>query len=84
MSFKKWMEKGLQPGMRLMVTRTVVGSMILNSQSEAVHVRVLFYPPGSDASTEPTVMTIINHAPGEEYGWLAKGMEHALEVEFPG
>ena len=50
---------------------------------EAVHVRVLFYPAGSDAETTPTVMTIINHAPGSEYGWLAEGMAHALEVEFP-
>jgi hypothetical protein len=56
----------------------------LKISREAVHVRVLYYPPGSDTSTEPTVMTIINHAPGEEYGWLARGMEHALEVEFPG
>ena len=51
--------------------------------NDAVHVQVLFYPPGSDASTEPTVMKIINHAPGKEYGWLARGMGHALEVEFP-
>ena len=55
----------------------------LNITGEAVHVRVLYYPPGSDASTEPTVMTIINHAPGKEYGWLARGTAHALEVEFP-
>ena len=55
----------------------------LELTSEAVHVRVLYYPPDSDASTEPTVMTIINHAPGKEYGWLAKGMEHALEVGWP-
>ena len=50
---------------------------------EAVHVRVLYYPPGSDASTEPTAMKILNHAPGEEYGWLARNMGHALEVEWP-
>ena len=56
----------------------------LDITGEAVHVRVLYYPPGSDASTEPTVMKILNHAPGKEYGWLAAGMEHALEVEFPG
>jgi hypothetical protein len=55
----------------------------LSISSEAVHVRVLYYPPGSDASTEPTVMKILNHAPGKEYGWLARGMEHAVEVEFP-
>ena len=48
-----------------------------------VHVRVLFYPPDSDASTEPTVMKILNHAPKKEYGWLAKDVAHALEVEFP-
>jgi hypothetical protein len=28
-------------------------------------------------------MKILNHAGGKEYGWLARGMEHALEVEFP-
>ena len=55
----------------------------LHLSSQAVHVRVLYYPPGSDASTEPTVMVILNHAPDEEYGWLARNMEHALEVEFP-
>lgn len=55
----------------------------LGLSSEAVHVRVLYFPPGSDASTEPTVMKIINHAPGKEYGWLARGTAHALEVEFP-
>lgn len=50
---------------------------------DAVWVRVLYYPPGSDAETEPTVMKILNHAPKKEYGWLGKGMAHALEVEFP-
>ena len=55
----------------------------LSITGEAVYVRVLYYPDNSDASTEPTVMTILNHAPGKEYGWLAAGMEHALEVEFP-
>jgi hypothetical protein len=47
---------------------------------DAVHVQVLFYP-GPD--TEPTVMKILNPAGGTEYGWLAHGVEHALEVEFP-
>lgn len=55
----------------------------LDLTREAVHVWVLYYPPGSDASTEPTVMTIINHVPGKDYGWLAQGMEHALEVAWP-
>ena len=55
----------------------------INLSQSPVYVRVLFYPPDSDASTEPTVMKIINHAPGKEYGWLAKGVAHALEVEFP-
>jgi LysM repeat protein len=52
----------------------------LNISHEAVHVRVLYYPY---AGAEPTVMKMLNHAGGSEYGWLAKGMEHALEVEFP-
>jgi hypothetical protein len=55
----------------------------LDLTHEAVHVWVLFYPPDSDASTDPTVMKIINHAPDEEYGWLAQGMSHALEVGWP-
>ena len=55
----------------------------INLSQSPIHVRVLFYPPDSDASTEPTVMKIINHAPGKEYGWLAKGTAHSLEVEFP-
>ena len=52
----------------------------LDLTAEAVHVQVLFYP---GPETEPTVMKILNHAGGSEYGWLARGMEHALEVEFP-
>ena len=48
-----------------------------------VHVRVLYFAPGSDATTEPIVMKILNHAPGKEYGWLARDVAHALEVEFP-
>lgn len=45
-----------------------------------VWVQVLYYP-GPD--TEPTVMEILNHAPSEDYGWLAKGVAHALEVGWP-
>jgi len=46
----------------------------------AIHVQVLYYP-GPD--TEPTVMRILNHAPDSEYGWLAGGTAHALEVAWP-
>jgi hypothetical protein len=52
----------------------------LDISHDAVHVRVLYYPY---AGAEPTVMRILNPAGGTEYGWLARGMEHALEVAFP-
>jgi hypothetical protein len=55
----------------------------LSITDEAVYVRVLYYPDDSTADSDPTVMTMINHAPGKEYGWLALGVAHALEVEFP-
>ena len=29
-------------------------------------------------------MTILNPAPGTTYGWLARGLCHALEVSWPG
>ncbi|KPK08966.1 MAG: hypothetical protein AMJ56_11135 [Anaerolineae bacterium SG8_19] len=52
----------------------------LNISREAVHVQVLYYPT---PEAEPTIMRILNPAGGTEYGWLARGIEHALEVEFP-
>jgi len=52
----------------------------LDLAHETELVQVLYYPgPG----TEPTVMRILNHAPGNESGWLAQGMAHALEVAWP-
>lgn len=52
----------------------------LDITHEAVHVEVLYYPY---SGAEPTVMKILNPAGGTEHGWLAKGVEHALEVGFP-
>jgi hypothetical protein len=47
---------------------------------EAVYVNVLYHPgDGSDSTT----MAIVNPAPGTEYGWVARGMCHALEVGWP-
>lgn len=46
----------------------------------AVYVQVLYYA-GPD--TEPIVMRILNPAPGTQYGWLSRGMCHALEVAWP-
>lgn len=43
-------------------------------------VEVVYYP-GPD--TEGTVMRILNHVPGEAYGWVASGEAHALEVAWP-
>jgi hypothetical protein len=52
----------------------------LNLTHESVWVKVLYYP-GPD--TEPTELTIINHAPKKTYGWLSRGTSHALEVMWP-
>lgn len=51
----------------------------LNITGEAAHVQVLYYP---GPETEPEVMKILNPAGGTEYGWLAEGTAHALEVEW--
>ncbi len=46
----------------------------------SVYVQVLYYSgPGAD----PIVMRILNPAPDSEYGWLGRGMCHALEVGWP-
>jgi hypothetical protein len=47
---------------------------------ENVYVVVVYYP-GPD--TTPTYLTILNHAPDSEYGWMSWGMCHALEVAWP-
>jgi hypothetical protein len=47
---------------------------------ETVHVQVLYYP---GPNTKPTVMRILNHAPGSAYGWVSRGMGHAIEVAWP-
>lgn len=47
---------------------------------EAVYVNV-FYQPGGVA--DPVKMAIMNPAPGTEYGWVARGMCHAVEVGWP-
>lgn len=52
----------------------------LDLAHESVWVNVHYYP-GPD--TEPTTLTIINHAPDKTYGWLSRGTAHALEVEWP-
>lgn len=47
---------------------------------KTVWVEVLYYP---GPNTAPTVMRILNHAPGTAYGWVSQGMGHALEVAWP-
>ena len=47
---------------------------------EAVHVKVLYQ--AADGS-DPVEMIIVNPAPNSEYGWVARGMCHALEVAWP-
>ncbi len=48
---------------------------------EAVYVQVLFVK--GDGS-EPVEMVILNPAPDTPYGWMARGMCHAIEVAWPG
>jgi len=52
----------------------------LDISFEAVYVSVL-YNPGDGSESIP--MAIINPAPDTEYGWVARGMCHALEVGWP-
>ncbi len=47
---------------------------------DAVYVQVIFHP--ADGSPDVT-MAIYNPAPGTEYGWVARGMCHAVEVGWP-
>ncbi len=46
----------------------------------SVFVEVFFI---SDYGGEPIKMHILNPAPGTEYGWLSRGICHALEVGWP-
>ncbi|UCC52337.1 MAG: hypothetical protein JSV68_25090 [Anaerolineaceae bacterium] len=52
----------------------------LEIKGDAVQVQVLYYP---GPETEPTVMRILNPAPGTDMGWIGEGMAHALEVAWP-
>jgi hypothetical protein len=52
----------------------------LEIKDDAELVQVLYYP---GPETQPTVLRILNPAPGTEMGWLGKGMAHALEVAWP-
>lgn len=52
----------------------------LEIKGDTVLVQVLYYP---GPATEPTVMRILNPAPGTEMAWLGKGMAHALEIAWP-
>jgi len=47
---------------------------------EAVYVKVFFYP--SPYGT-PIPLEIVNPAPGTTYGWLANGVCHSVEIQFP-
>ena len=44
---------------------------------EDVYIEVFFVPAGGGA---PELMEIVNPSPGTRYGWLSRGMCHALEV----
>jgi hypothetical protein len=45
----------------------------------SVYVEVFFYP----GDGRVIKMEIVNPAPGTEYGWLSRGMCHAIEVAWP-
>ncbi len=47
---------------------------------DAVYVQVFYVPADGSA---PVEMKIVNPAPGTTYGWVARGMCHALEVGWP-
>lgn len=47
---------------------------------EAVYVKVLYH---AGAGAAPVEMRIVNPAPGTEFGWVARGMCHAVEVAWP-
>jgi hypothetical protein len=47
---------------------------------EAVYVQVLYR---ASSGEDPVTMRIVNPAPGTEYGWVARGMCHAVEVAWP-
>jgi hypothetical protein len=51
----------------------------IDISAPAVYVQVIFV---KGDGTE-TVMRILNPAPGTEYGWVARGQCHALEVAWP-
>jgi len=52
----------------------------LEISRESVWVTVTFYP--ADGGT-PVSMEILNPAPGTPYGWLARGVCHAVELQLP-
>ncbi|MCB0037415.1 MAG: hypothetical protein KDE51_25465, partial [Anaerolineales bacterium] len=43
-------------------------------------VEVFFYPAGKAIATR---LEIVNPAPGTSFGWIANGMCHAVELQFP-
>jgi hypothetical protein len=51
----------------------------IDISAPAVYVQVIFV---KGDGTE-TTMRILNPAPGTEYGWVARGQCHALEVAWP-
>ena len=48
------------------------------AHQDGVWVEVLFFPQAQPA----TKLTVLNNAPDTEYGWIAPGQCHAVEVEY--
>jgi hypothetical protein len=59
--------------------KTAAGWTALTFSHSSVYVEVFFYP----GDGRVIKMEIVNPAPGTEYGWLSRGMCHAIEVAWP-
>lgn len=53
---------------------------INTSVASSSWVEVFFYPAGKSIATR---LEILNPAPGTSFGWVADGMCHAVELQFP-
>lgn len=53
----------------------------LTIANDTTAVRVLYYP---GPNTSPTVMKILNPLPSSSWGWVSRGIAHAIEVAWPG
>lgn len=50
---------------------------------DEIYVQVEFYDLFADEEDPPVMMEIVNPAGGTPYGWLARGVCHAIEIQYP-